>query len=209
MVIQRTIIANYYTPFTANANVDRNILIEDFTGHTCNFCPAEAEEAKFISDANSGRVFVSSVHAGPNGTGTFQELNPGSGYNTVFYNETTDELGNYFGVQWVGTVFWGNPFGTISRNSDETGTPTQSPQDWDNSTDPNYVHHDILRGTLDNKTFGQELDSIHKDPTNEKYNFNYVYELPLEYAADNAHLLIYIRDAVTEEIYHVIEQHID
>jgi len=265
--------ANYYTPFTANTNVDRNVLIEDFTGHTCNFCPAAAEEAKFISDANSGRVFVSSVHAGPNGTGTLQELNSSAGYNTIFYNETTDELGNYFGSQWIGSLFSGNPWGTISRNSDETGTPTQGPQDWDNSTttllstndlkvnlqaqlnyfpstrgvflhveadnigavtnelrivvqlhedslvapqklndnstDLNYVHHDILRATLDNKTFGQELDSIHKDATNGKYYYNYVYELPLEYAADNAHLLIYIRDAVTEEIYHVIEQHID
>jgi hypothetical protein len=263
---------NVYTAFGANANVDRNILIEDFTGHTCNFCPAAAEEADDIKNENPGRVFVSGVHAGPNGTGTLQVLNPGAGYNTVFYNETTDELGNYFGNLWAGSLFTGNPFGTISRNGDENGTPMQGPQTWDpsavalltandlkvnlqaqlnyfpstrgvflhveadnigavsnelrivvqlhqdsliapqklvdNSQDPNYVHHDILRATLDNKTFGQELDLEHMD-ANGKYYFNYAYELPAEYAADNAHVLIYIRDAVTEEIYHVIEKHIE
>ncbi len=78
----------------------------------------------------------------------------------------------------------------------------------DNSQDLNYVHHDILRATLDNKTFGQELDLEHLD-ANGKYYFNYAYELPAEYAADNAHVLVYIRDAVTEEIYHVIEKHIE
>ena len=264
--------ANVYTAFGANANVDRNILIEDFTGHTCNFCPAAAAEADDIKNENPGRVFVSGVHAGPNGTGTLQVLNPGAGYNTVFYNETTDELGNYFGNLWAGSLFTGNPFGTISRNADENGTPMQGPQTWDpnavalltandlkvnlqaqlnyfpstrgvflhveadnigavsnelrivvqlhqdslvapqklvdNSQDLNYVHHDILRATLDNKTFGQELDLEHLD-ANGKYYFNYAYELPAEYAADNAHVLVYIRDAVTEEIYHVIEKHIE
>lgn len=263
---------NVFTGFAANANVNRNILIEDFTGHTCNFCPAAATEAESIEASNSGRVFISTVHAGPNGTGTLQVLNPGQGYNTVFYNSTTEELGNYFGSDWSGSLFTGNPYGTISRNSDENGTPMQGPLTWspsatailtandlkvnlqaeanyyptkrglflhveadniggvsnelrlvvqlhqdslvapqklfDQSQDLNYVHHDILRGTIDGRTFGQELDTAHLD-LNGKYYFNYIYELPAEYEADNAHLIIYVRDAVTEEIYHVIEKHLE
>ena len=76
----------------------------------------------------------------------------------------------------------------------------------DQSQNLNYVHHDILRGTIDGQTFGQELDAAHLD-ANGKYYFDYIYELPAAYEADNAHLIIYVRDAVTEEIYHVIEKH--
>ena len=33
-------VANEWPTFTANTNIDRNILIEDYTGHKCIFCPA-------------------------------------------------------------------------------------------------------------------------------------------------------------------------
>jgi hypothetical protein len=264
---------NEWPTFAANTNTDRNILIEDYTGHQCNFCPAAAVEAESIESANPGRVFISTIHAGPNGTGTLQELNTAAGYSTIFYNSTTVELGRYFGVNWPGTQFLGNPFGAISRTDNGNGTPMEGPQTWttssnsvlaandlkvnlqaetnyypstrglfvhveadkidgsltnelklvvqlhqdslvapqkmfDQSQNTSYVHHDILRGTLDGRTFGQTLDAEHMD-VNGKYYFDYIYELPTEYDSHNMHLVIYVRDAVTEEIYQVIEKHFD
>jgi hypothetical protein len=38
-------VANEWPTFTANTNIDRNILIEDYTGHKCIFCPAAADLA--------------------------------------------------------------------------------------------------------------------------------------------------------------------
>ncbi|MBM3160651.1 MAG: hypothetical protein FJZ66_04875, partial [Bacteroidetes bacterium] len=38
-------IANEWPQFSSNTNTNRNVLIEDFTGHLCVFCPAAADEA--------------------------------------------------------------------------------------------------------------------------------------------------------------------
>lgn len=46
-----------------NTNQTRNVLLEDFTGHTCTNCPSAAVIAKNIEDANAGKVVVLSVHA--------------------------------------------------------------------------------------------------------------------------------------------------
>jgi hypothetical protein len=59
--------------FTPNTNTNRNVLLEDYTGHRCNNCPAAATIAKNIEAANPNRVFIMSVHAGPIGS-TFQEV---------------------------------------------------------------------------------------------------------------------------------------
>jgi len=75
-----------------------------------------------------------------------------------------------------------------------------------NNTDVNYIHRDVLRASLDGSTFGQTLDTAHLD-ANGKYYFDYIYELPMEYESTNTHIIIYVRDTVTEEIYHVIEKH--
>lgn len=261
---------NVFTGFSANTNADRNVVIEDYTGHYCVFCPAAAAAAEATEAANPGRVFVSTVHAGPFGTGTLQQLYPSSGYTHEFYNSTTEAIGNYFGNDWAGSLFQGNPFGSVSRYDAGNGTPTMGPATWDATatsllttndlkvniqaesnyypstrgfflhveaenisagnelklvtqlhedtmvafqlfpgsvTDSFYVHHDILRGTLDGKTFGESLDASHLD-ANGKYYFDYIYELPAGYDPDNMHVLIYVRDAVTEEIYHVIEEHV-
>lgn len=258
---------NAWPTFTANTNTDRNVLIEDYTGHGCNFCPNAATEAENIKSANPGRVVVLGIHAGPNGTGTLQAVN--SEYPTVFYNDITEELGNYFGSQWAGSLFTGNPFGAVSRKDNGNGTPMEGPQTWGNSTtdilttndnkvniqaasnyysstsglflhteidvvdqtlsnelrvvaylvendlvapqkmpdnsyNATYTHHDILRASLDGTTWGQILDDEHMD-ANGKYYFDYIYEMPVEYNDTNSHLVIFVRDAVTEEIYQVIK----
>jgi hypothetical protein len=43
----------------------QNVLLEDYTGHTCVNCPAAADVAKSIYEKNQPRVVVVGVHAGP------------------------------------------------------------------------------------------------------------------------------------------------
>ena len=70
-----------------------------------------------------------------------------------------------------------------------------------------YVHKDILRDCIDGNAFGRVLTASDLG-TNAKYYVNYTYKLPDQYNVDNMHYLIYVYDKVTEEIYQVIEQHL-
>lgn len=71
-----------------------------------------------------------------------------------------------------------------------------------------YVHRDILRGTIDNAAFGRTLSSTYLN-ANGNYYVNYSYKLPIDLEADNTHLLIYVYDKNTYEIYQVIKQKIE
>lgn len=261
---------NLWPSFTANPNTNRNILIEDFTGHKCTFCPAAATEAESIEHANPGRVYIATLHTSPNGIGPFQSVEAPK-FTHDFTCPEGLETGVYFGDDWPSSSFIGNPKGTISRINDGTGQVTLGPGNWnsatttaltandlkvnlqassnyfpstqgyflhteidvldgaltneldivvyviedsiikpqkmpDNSVNEDYVHRDVMVDCIDGRSFGRELDEDHKD-TNGKYYFNYSYKLPVVYNPDNMHVLIYVRDAVTEEIYQVIEQH--
>lgn len=74
-------------------------------------------------------------------------------------------------------------------------------------TDTAYVHRDVMRGTIGSNWKGRQLTPAQLE--NGKYYQNYSYQLPSEYNASNMHLLIYVRDKVTEEIYHVIKAEIE
>ena len=67
---------NHWPTFTANTNTQRNVIIEDFTGHRCVNCPntAAAVHAKVISDPD--HIYAASIHSGPAGMTSFQELFP-------------------------------------------------------------------------------------------------------------------------------------
>lgn len=262
-------VANAWPSFNLNTNSDRNVLLEDFTGHKCNSCPAAAAEAESIAETNYPRVIISSIHSGPSGVGAFQEWSASHQY---FYHDFTSEeglqIGQYFGqINFSG--FFGNPRGLISRipyNGEYTSGPANwstatndilttndlkvnlqaetnyypstrglflhtevdiidanldpnnlkivtqmhqdsiiRPQDIGGAIDENYVHRDVLIGCLDELAFGRTLDSGHLD-ANGKYYYDYSYALPTEFNSDNMHLIIYVRDAVTEEVYQVIKK---
>jgi hypothetical protein len=105
-------VANEWPTFTANTNTDRNVLIEDYTGHQCPNCPSAAELAETIHDANPDRVFIASVHAGPSPTGitAFQETN--TTFTRDFTNAATIAYGGFFYPDYG---FYANPMGTINR----------------------------------------------------------------------------------------------
>jgi hypothetical protein len=83
-----------------------------------------------------------------------------------------------------------------------------APQTNGPSTNYNYVHRDILRGTIDGATFGKTLNSTYLN-ANGNYYVNYSYLLPTDLDPDNTHLLIYVYDKVTYEVYQVIKQDIN
>jgi Outer membrane protein Omp28 len=264
--------ANAWPTFTTNTNTNRNVLIEDFTGHQCIFCPAAAAVAHQLEEDNPNRVYVSTIHTGATGQmEAFQALTAPD-YLTDFTTAEGFAIGFKFGVGTAGSPFQGNPYGTISRKDNGNGFPVTPAAQWtsatnsilaandlkvnlqaasnyypstrgfflhteidvidvaltnelkvvvhiiedsliapqklvDNSTNYTYVHRDIFRGSIDGFTYGQTLDAAHLD-ANGNYYFNYIYELPSQYNASNMHVVIYVRDAVTEEIYQVIKHDI-
>ncbi len=114
--------------FSENTNTNRNVLIEDFTGHKCVFCPNAAIVAKNIEDANAGRVFIASIHASPGGVGPFQSTD------AEYPNDLTNPIVINYGQTFEnGYNFVGNPQGTVSRK-EFGGVLFQQPGNWSNAT---------------------------------------------------------------------------
>jgi hypothetical protein len=106
---------NEYPEFGDNSNQLQNILIEDYTGHTCNNCPNAAITADEIEAANPDRVFVAAVHAGPGGMTSFQQFDP---EDDKFYTNHTNADGLEYGAFFQnGFNFIGNPQGTVNRKT--------------------------------------------------------------------------------------------
>ena len=114
-------VANSWPDFSTlpDANPNRNALIEDFTGHNCNNCPAAAAVAHSLHEGNPSRVYVASIHASNtvSGTSSFQAVNLASGYTVDFTNSTSLALGSFFGVTLTNSGFFGNPAGTVNRTN--------------------------------------------------------------------------------------------
>lgn len=115
--------------FENNTNTNRNILIEDYTGHTCVFCPAAADIAHELAGNNPNRVFVASIHASPGGLGEFQLVEE-----PVFVHDFTTPEGLQYGETYEsGFGFLGNPRGNISRIT-FNGTMFQKASQWEQKT---------------------------------------------------------------------------
>lgn len=256
--------ANDGPVFGPNPNTQRNVVIEDFTGHRCNSCPIAADTAKAIHDDFPTRAFIATIHAGPDGLGGFQNVS--QEYPTDWTNPDGLDIGFHFG-NIPGSQFVGNPSGTVSRILFGS-QHTQSPFTWRNSTqvalqtslrvniqsaanyyastrgmflhteievldqsitddlytvvyliedsiigkqkmpnnttNENYVHREIMRDCVQSGWQGKQLTA--SDMVNGKYRFDYIFELEPQYDPENMHLLIYVRNATTEEIYHVVKQ---
>jgi len=118
-------LANEWPEFTPNTNTKRSFLIEDYTGHTCTYCPAAAELAHSLHMSNPTRVFTTSIHSGKTGIDPFQQISPPN-YPLDFTNPQGVEIGIYFGTNDGG--FQGNPSGTINRVT--IGNIFQNPNSW-------------------------------------------------------------------------------
>jgi hypothetical protein len=252
--------------FTANTNTQRNVVIEDFTGHKCTYCPIAADTAEAIHADYPTRAFVATIHTGPTGDGIGGFQSTSTEFPIDWTNPDGLGIGTYFGGI-PGSAFTGNPRGTVSRIQDGGGQHTLHVNDWrlysenalasqlnvniqsalnnypstrgaflhteidvldgstdlytvvyliedsiigkqklpDNSTEEFYVHREVMRDCIWSGWQGLELTDDKMDG-NGLYHFDYSYELPSQYAADNVHFLIYVRDSNTEEILQVIKQ---
>ncbi|MNU43763.1 Outer membrane protein Omp28 [compost metagenome] len=99
--------------FTANTNTDRNVLIEDFTGHQCVNCPFSTNLMEDLIATNPARIFGLGIHAGPTGLTGFQVTS--AAYPTVFYCDAGLEIGKHFGQDISGSSFVGNPAFCVNR----------------------------------------------------------------------------------------------
>lgn len=77
-------------------DVDRKILIEDFTGHKCQNCPEAAEEIHNIQNTFPNQVVAIAIHAG-----YFSEPNPPQAprLTTDFRTDGGDEIHDFFEPQ--------------------------------------------------------------------------------------------------------------
>jgi hypothetical protein len=81
---------------------DRNVVLEEFTGVNCTFCPDGHKRANELKAANPGRVVVSNIHAGG-------YANPGAGqpdFRTSFGSAIDGQSG-----------LTGYPAGTVNREN--------------------------------------------------------------------------------------------
>jgi hypothetical protein len=257
-------VASEWPVFAPNGNSLRNVLVEDFTGHQCTYCPFAADTAHQLKYDYPGRAFPATIHSGPNGIGGFQSTS--TDFPIDWTNTDGLDIGTHLGTI-PGSAFTGNPRGAISRIL-VGGQNTLSTSNWrstlvsalpqalkvniqsgsnyypstkgmflhteidvldanlindlytvvyliedsviarqkmpNNTINDNYIHRDIMRDCINTDWKGRKLTDA--DKIDGKYYFNYSFVLPSEYNPDNMHLLIYVRDAVTEEVYHVIKE---
>ncbi len=52
----------YITDYDAYINPEKKVLIEDFTGHTCSFCPGAAREIEAIHDIYGDQIIALAIH---------------------------------------------------------------------------------------------------------------------------------------------------
>lgn len=106
---------NEYPDFAANPNTLKNVLIEDYTGHTCVNCPNAAAEAHSIHGNNPNRVFVASIHVDPGAQLGFQAPHTSG---SEFTTDHTNPDGIAYGIEFEnGYNFLGNPQGTVNRKT--------------------------------------------------------------------------------------------
>ena len=105
--------------FEENTNANRNLLVEDYTGHKCPNCPAAAIVAKQMEQDHPDRVFSVAIHAGPGGSEDFQKLATDCGEATnpddQYCHDFRTPEGYEYGVVFGNFGFTGNPAGSVNR----------------------------------------------------------------------------------------------
>lgn len=69
---------------------NRNVIIEEFTGRNCQFCPDGHRIANSLMNANPGRVWAVNIHAGSYAPTTYPNMNTNDG---ATIDATTNDFG--------------------------------------------------------------------------------------------------------------------
>lgn len=146
---------------TANDELatQRNVLIEEFTGHTCNNCPLAANEIKRLQkEYGKDRIHAIAIHAS-----NFAVPDPGKGYPNDYRTEEGSEIysaANPFGV----------PSGLLSRLDYGTQSFVKLFGAWESKATPlldqpaeialgaEVFYNDTLREACINAKFRAEAD---------------------------------------------------
>lgn len=118
-------INNEWPTFTQNTNTNANVLIEDFTGHLCVNCPTATLEVETIEAAHEGRVFVTGIHAGPNGNLDLQKFTE-----APYLTNYTNAQGIEIAVDLTSDESVFNPFVCLNRKA-YSGTKFPAQSFWD------------------------------------------------------------------------------
>lgn len=123
-----TTINNFITTFVD----ERQVLLEEFTGHLCVNCPEAAKLAHDLAEELDHKLIIYSVHAG-----NFAEPVPGTFFEADLRCAESEELYNNFGI-------FANPLALIDR-SEYNGAIWVQTNDWqsavmDQLSKPNEVN---------------------------------------------------------------------
>ena len=100
-----------------------NILLEEFTGHTCVHCPNGSKIAKGLEKQYPGRVFIVAIHCGD-----MAKPEAGEKYNYDFRTNMGEELDNFYKVNIDGL-----PRGMINRMLYRNNKETMGASNWGNA----------------------------------------------------------------------------
>jgi len=110
------------TPDTSTTSHVRKILIEDYTGHNCPYCPGAAVVADSLKSIYGNKVVLLTIHAG---TLAYPPCSLGGPYTSINFQTTAGTAyDNFFGISAVG-----NPNGMINRIS-VGGSQIIGPTSW-------------------------------------------------------------------------------
>ncbi|ASS47243.1 MAG: hypothetical protein CHH17_00400 [Candidatus Fluviicola riflensis] len=96
----------------------------------------------------------------------------------------------------------------VDVDDDTDGTPGNPDLSVKDGILQTYIHREIMRGCIDGRAFGRTLTADYLGG-NGKYYVNYSYKIPDELEPENMHLVIYVYDKTTMEIYQVIKHEIE
>ncbi len=135
--------------FSENTNTLVNVLIEDFTGHRCIYCPAATTLAEDFEALHPGRVFIAGIHASPSGgtSGTQQDFDFAP-YTQNFTNPTGLQIA--VDLAAIDANFSSNPAGTTNRKT-IAGHMFNPSTDWATNSN-NILNANVLKVNLQSKT---------------------------------------------------------
>jgi hypothetical protein len=102
--------------FVSTAPENKNVLLEEFTGIYCGYCPDGHKMAQDLSDANSGDVFLINIH-----TGNYANPNAGDPDFTTSYGASIASQASVSSY----------PAGSVNRNVYTGGKMAMSRSYWD------------------------------------------------------------------------------
>ena len=181
--------------WTSNNNTIRNVLLEDYTGHTCTNCPTAAVIAQQLVDANNGKVIVASIHASPDGS--FQAVQP-----PEFTVDFTTIAGNSYVDEMPG--FLGNPMGTVNRNQGGfLNTAWYFSSDWTNAVNDELSTAPLLANLQVQYNYFTQTNGLFIHTESEfKNNLTGDYNLIIYLVRDTVIAPQKLNTGATEEEYH-------